>query len=298
MAAGYESKQHPTVLPSLFQLNTMKPSAQSELQEAGFTRLDLLVLLVMLAILIVMLLPALARTKSDSRAFQCLNKQRELSRAWWMWSNDNNENLLMAGESATGLGTTWVTGLLDNNPNNQSNWNPATDIHKSPLWSYSGTNAGIWRCPADTSYVIVNGTRRPRVRSYVMNWYFSDWVNIVPNGSAYAFFRKSSDMAALKPSQLLLLLDLRPDTVAGGEFAISMAGYPSTPNSHTFLDLPGVFHDNGAGIAYADGSGEIHRWRDPRTLPPLSVDGSITDSFASPRNPDIAWLQERATRPK
>ena len=39
------------------------------------------------------------------------------------------------------------------------------------------------------------------------------------------------------------------------------------------------------------------RWRDARTTPPIVKGGFVNDQFASPNNPDVAWLQERATRP-
>jgi prepilin-type processing-associated H-X9-DG protein len=59
-----------------------------------------------------------------------------------------------------------------------------------------------------------------------------------------------------------------------------------------------MYHNGACGFSYADGHSEIRKWRDPRTTPPLVAFGSINDRFASPNNEDIAWLQERATRPR
>src|SRR6202142_2230167 len=56
----------------------------------GFTVVELLAVMVMLAILAIVLLPALAGTKSDPRAFQCLNNQRQLILGWQMYAADNN----------------------------------------------------------------------------------------------------------------------------------------------------------------------------------------------------------------
>jgi type II secretory pathway pseudopilin PulG len=50
-------------------------------RHSAFTLAELLFVLVMLAHLTFTLLPALARTKGDSRAFQCLNNAHELNRA-------------------------------------------------------------------------------------------------------------------------------------------------------------------------------------------------------------------------
>ncbi len=49
---------------------------------------------------------------------------------------------------------------------------------------------------------------------------------------------------------------------------------------------------------FADGHSELHRWRDGRTMPPLVDNGNVNDQYASPNNPDVAWLQDHATRPK
>jgi len=53
-------------------------------------------------------------------------------------------------------------------------------------------------------------------------------------------------------------------------------------------------YNRAGGLSFVDGHAEIKRWLDSRTTPPLSA---ITPGpVASPRNRDIMWLQERATR--
>ena len=49
--------------------------------------------LVTLAILAVMLLPALAGTQPRSKAYQCLNNMRQLALAWTFYAGEHNENL-------------------------------------------------------------------------------------------------------------------------------------------------------------------------------------------------------------
>ena len=46
------------------------------------------------------------------------------------------------------------------------------------MWPYCGENLNIWKCPADQSFVVVNGSPKPRVRSMSMNFYlggFGGW---------------------------------------------------------------------------------------------------------------------------
>ena len=76
------------------------------------------------------------------------------------------------------------------------------------------------------------------------------------------------------------------------------AGMGRSGSDAYWIDLPAFYHNGAAGLSFADGHAEIKRWRDPRTTPPLVLNGSVDDVFLSPRNPDIGWFQERATRLK
>jgi prepilin-type N-terminal cleavage/methylation domain-containing protein len=271
---------------------------QSALERRGaFTLVELLVVLAVLAILTILLLPAVARTQADSRAFQCLNNNRQLNRAWRMWTDDNQDRLLYS-ESIDSIGgtTAWVTGILDYNPANQSNWDPSTDIMKSPLWLYCGTNLSIWKCPSDESYVIVNGVAKPRVRSFAMNFYFGNTSGLSP---AYRSYKRFSEINDPPPSQLFVFLDRREDAIGYASFIVDMTGYaPRNSTQYRIADYPAFYHDAAASFSYADGRGELHRWQDPRTTPPIQPGSLPPNNVASPGNPDVAWLQARATRPR
>jgi prepilin-type processing-associated H-X9-DG protein len=80
-----------------------------------------------------------------------------------------------------------------------------------------------------------------------------------------------------------------------------MDGFSDTnPNGalYGFYDLPGIYHNGACGFSFADGHSEIKKWRDPRTKPPIVKNGQVDDGYASPRNPDVAWIQDKATRAK
>ena len=99
-------------------------------------------------------------------------------------------------------------------------------------------------------------------------------------------------------AKLWLFMDMREDLINWGNFMVNMTGYsPSNPTQYQFTsDLPGFYHNRSATFSFADGHGEIHKWLDSRTVPPLGFSGS--SSIASPYNPDIAWLQDHSGRPK
>jgi prepilin-type N-terminal cleavage/methylation domain-containing protein len=272
----------------------------------GFTLIELLVVIAIIAVLAALLLPALSKGKLKAQGIQCMNNHRQLCLAWRMYSDDNNERLLYASEDPRRQETvaaTWVTGWLQWwNPENPVNWDPNNDITKSPMWPYCGNNLSIWRCPADRSFVMVKGEAKPRVRSMSMNFYlggFGGWdaSESIDTGS-YKLYFKQSDLANPGPGNVFVFLDMRPDSIDVGNFAVRMTGWPDKPGSYGFYDLPGFYHHLACGFSFADGHSEIRRWRDSRTTPPLQENSGVNDWFNSPDNPDVAWLQEKATRPR
>ena len=116
--------------------------------------------------------------------------------------------------------------------------------------------------------------------------------------SNYTFYLKQSDLFNPGPVNTFVFLDMREDSIDMGNFGTRMAGWPDQPAAYGFYDLPGFYHHFAAGFSFADGHSEIRRWRDDRTTPPLVPDGFVNDVFSSPYNPDVAWLQYRATRPR
>ena len=64
----------------------------------GFSLIELLVVVAVMAILAGLLLPALAQTRHQARRSQCINNQRQLLLAWQLYNGDNRERAV--GRSA------------------------------------------------------------------------------------------------------------------------------------------------------------------------------------------------------
>ncbi|MFZ0828613.1 MAG: prepilin-type N-terminal cleavage/methylation domain-containing protein [Verrucomicrobiia bacterium] len=278
----------------------------------GFTLIELLVVIAIIAILAAMVLPALVAAKLKAQGVQCMDNHRQLCLAWRMYSDDNDDQLLYASgdwpypPNDPGV---WVGGWMNFDPNNRSNWDIAQDIEQSPLWPYCGRSADIWKCPADHSTLVVNGEEKPRVRSMSMNLWLGGFKGVdyglsgdpgqfTRGGGSWRIYMKMGELINPGPTEVFVFLDMREDSIDIGNFAPNMQGWPDQPGLYGFYDLPGYYHHLAGGFSFADGHSEMHRWRDTRTTPPLVIGGLAGDTFASPNNPDIAWLQDHATRPR
>jgi len=282
------------------------PSSDRAGARRGFTLIELLVVIAIIAILAAMLLPALSRAKMKAQSVACMNNSRQLMIAWRMYTEENRDSLPFAYSlNAPNSAYVWVKGIIiPETPSTVANWNQETTIKAGVIWPFC-KSPGIFKCPADKSMAVnAQGQRVPRVRSMSM----SNWVG--GNGDSpgtnwrggwspidhWKVYRKLSEMTAPGPSKTFVLLDEREDSINDGYFVVEMDGWPN-PATTRLIDFPASYHGGSGGLSFADGHSEIHKWRDPDTMRPIIVDGSVTGKL-DPNNVDIMWLQERSSQQK
>jgi prepilin-type N-terminal cleavage/methylation domain-containing protein len=292
--------------------NHFGPSPEGPRTRApAFTLIELLVVIAIIGILAALLLPALTTAKQKAQGIQCMNNHRQLALAWRMYAEDNHDMLVYASDDPGNWQINWqvldqyawTLTHMDFNPNNRGNWDIEYDMVKRPLWPYTSKNAAIYRCPSDRSFLTVDGEQKPRVRSMSMNLYvggFDGTDGGWPWAHPYRVYTKLPEIDV--PTKIFVFLDMREDSVNWGNFMTCMLGYsPPDPSQYYFDgDFPGMYHHLACGFSFADGHSELKRWRDPRTMPPLTAGANpLFNVFSqSPDNPDIAWLQDHSTRPK
>ena len=290
----------------------MKPSAHGSSTthhlrpSGGFTLIELLVVIAIIAILAALLLPALTRAKLKAQGMQCVNNNQQLCMAWRMYTEDNAETLLFASADSTALGSQsaiWCPGPCISTRAIRFNWDPRVISCRSPMWPYCGKNLGIWRCPADRSYVTVRGEEAPD-SSMSMNVYLGGFGGGLPvtcrwTATRYRKYPQLSNPGA--GHKIYVFIDEREDAISWANLYVNMAGYsPYDPSAYKLHDLPVSAHGNAGGLSFADGHSEIHRWRDSRTMPPLvqaTPDYVAPPGFNCPGDVDVGYLQDHSTRP-
>jgi prepilin-type N-terminal cleavage/methylation domain-containing protein/prepilin-type processing-associated H-X9-DG protein len=273
-------------------MRTTRSIAFNNTRDGGFTLTELLVVIVTVAILALLLLPALAGTKPNSQAFQCLENLRQLTLGWQMYAEDNNGKLAPNGSQVN-------SGLPPTNPSYQSGganfqWCPG-NMNAFSMYATNYVQAGciypyvntlnVYKCPADQSIFKFGLNIYPKVRSYSMNCYLSpilhnEWTSVGTRN-----FYKDTDFTQPGPSMTYVFIDENEKSINDTFFICD----PTQGN--WWQDVPATRHGNAGSLSFADGHSEMRRWTDKYVLNPPIANGFASD----PSCGDKAWLEQRAT---
>jgi prepilin-type N-terminal cleavage/methylation domain-containing protein/prepilin-type processing-associated H-X9-DG protein len=220
---------------------------------SGFTLVELLVVIAVIAILASLLLPALSKGKARAQTIDCIDHLRQLQLCWHMYAHDNNDtltpnnfvyNVSMGTTIPPVLGTdevSWCRSLAPYDTNAISDTN-------SLLFDYN-RNPAIYHCSADQSTV----SGRPdllRNRSFNM----SNSLNLQIYGNDH--FEKEG--AIKVPTALFVFIDTDADEILDSTFGVTSIG---DFFQDYWLDIPASRHNTrSCNLTFADGHVETWKW--------------------------------------
>ena len=199
-------------------------SARGNAGRNGFSLVELLTVITIIAVLSAILLPALSKAREQAQATICLNNTKQLALAWHIYAGDNGErlpyNLGLVG-SAFRTDLNWV--------NNVMTWDLSSDntnlstLTKASLGAFVSGNTSVYRCPSDRALTSLQAGAgwSARIRSYSMNAMVGDAGSFTTNGfnvnnPAYTQFFKTTQIP--QPSEIFVFLDEHPDSINDGYF--------------------------------------------------------------------------------
>lgn len=269
----------------------------------AFTLIELLVVIALIAILAAMLLPALNRARARTQGFQSVNNTRQLTLAWFLYSDDHNSRLAYnLGGGAGGKSPAMKTNL--NWVNNNLTWGAGTEkdsdntntlgLTEASLGPYANKSAQIYRCPGDRvlSQVQREAGWSHRVRSYSMNAMVGDAGDLSATGAnqnnpKYAQFFRITDIP--RPTEIFVFAEEHPDSINDGYFLNKFYV------TH-WIDLPASEHDSSAPFAFADGHAQLHRWTSRSTQQPYRPDAVEYPLYISSNDTsDLEWVMTRTS---
>jgi prepilin-type N-terminal cleavage/methylation domain-containing protein/prepilin-type processing-associated H-X9-DG protein len=235
------------------------PNLRITTKRIGFTLIELLVVIAIIAILMAILMPILARAREQGKRAVCLSNLKQLTLAWIMYADENNDNLV---NGAAGDGWQEFSGYDPQGHQNEEPWVYAVwsgedqqrraNIPKGALWPYV-KQENLYRCLT---------ARRGEIVTYTIM--FS--MNAILHGGEFTgssidkewrgkYVKTKTEIR--NPATRLVFLDggwLTPDA-----FAVHY-------NQEQWWDDPPVRHGDGSTQSFGDGHVEHHKWRGVDTI--------------------------------
>ncbi|MDQ6633053.1 MAG: prepilin-type N-terminal cleavage/methylation domain-containing protein [Verrucomicrobiota bacterium] len=240
--------------------------------ERAFTFVELLVVLAIISAGTLMVLSAMAKTKTNGSMSRCLNNLKQLASAWTMYSADNNGSLVSAYPSFGGFTATWCKGNAATGGGAGSYMYGGADpagITNGLLWPYI-KSLSAYKCPADNRVSFPGNPLpgQPILRNVSMNSYMAgrSW-GVTPaftitfggaRNPTTPVFLKETEIS--RPSSIWVILDEDPQSINDGMFLVDLGG------GQGFLDLPSRLHNNSYGINFADNHVELIKFTDSSSI--------------------------------
>jgi len=219
-------------------------------ERKAFTLIELLVVIAVIAVLMAILMPALKRAKEGGKRAACLSNLKQLTLAWNMYADENDDKLL---NGATGFSNqnlswgdhrkelSWIDGFHPNDYDAQ-----IEDIKRGSLFPYL-RNADIYKCPTG---------RRGQALTYALMFSMNAVNHPATQGVPGAHVKKRTE---IRPNLAQRIVFIDEGYMTSDAFAVHY-------DQERWWDDAPVRHGDGATLSFADGHVEHWKWRGTDTI--------------------------------
>ncbi len=266
----------------------MRPKRQ------GFTLIELLVVIAVIAILMAILMPALNRAKEQGKRVGCLNNLKQLTLAWLMYIDQNDEHLINGDTreytAMYSAGRPFNDSHYNETPWVETDWRTAmTEQQKKDailtgaLYPYVNT-LKVYKCSTvERRTADAYGAASVTLRTYAI----MDSMNCKGWTSEGTMLKKRVEIK--EPAFRAVMVD------DGGTGMSALGGFTTRSlgtifgGNQSWWDPPPVRHGDGTNWSFADGHADYHKWEDSRTIEFGKQTRPTANSGQQPDNPDLLW---------
>ena len=251
----------------------------------GFTLIELLVVIAIIAILMAILMPALNRAKEQGKRAACLSNVKQLTLAWNMYADENDDKIVNGAAGFSDTVTAWGehederAWIEVDNFSVDVPWETKMDqIRNGALYPYL-KNVNIYRCPT--------GKRGEAITysiAFSMNAVNHPW----SQGVQGAHVKRRNE---IKPNAAARFVFIDEGSMTSDAFAVYY-------HQEQWFDSPPVRHGDGTNLSFADGHAEYWKWKGTDTIKHARDDEEydVTSAGKTPETPsgyqDLYRLQK------
>lgn len=239
------------------------------MKRKGFTLIELLVVIAIIALLLAILLPSLNLVKRKAAAIVCMTNVKNLSLGWFMYQQDNDDNIMSARMNGQNYNGQFVPGWINqpyhpiDGPREHNVATPVvTDedeirgIQDGALYPYLKSHKA-YNCPADKVRSIYDGTEK-----HVTYVVASGLASNHSENEVYEF------SAIRSPSSKFNFLEVAEQrNFCGGMFVFATPDRWNTGGDYCVWWNPvAINHVETSTMGFCDGHAEKRKWREEYTF--------------------------------